>query len=60
MQNKANFCKVKMNARPIKTKDYEKRWALRVEQKQSQSNPIILSILISVCDDAGYSKDRQQ
>jgi len=40
LQNKANFCKAKMNARPIKTKDYEKKWALRVEQKQSQTNPI--------------------
>jgi hypothetical protein len=60
MQNKANFCKGQMNANSIITRDYEKRWALRVEQKQSQSNPIILSILISMCDDAGYSKDRQQ
>jgi hypothetical protein len=40
MQNKANFHQAKMNAKPIKTKDYEKRCAFRVQQKQSQSNPI--------------------
>jgi hypothetical protein len=40
MQNKANLARPKMNTRPIKTKDYEKRWAFRVEQKQSQTKPI--------------------
>jgi hypothetical protein len=33
-----------MNARPIKTKDYEKRWALRVEQsKPNQSQFVFLT-----------------
>ena len=40
LQNKANFHQAKINARPIPTKDYEKRCAFRVRQKQSQSNPI--------------------
>jgi hypothetical protein len=39
MQNKANFRKGQMNIKPIKTKDYEKRWAFTVEQKQSQTKP---------------------
>jgi hypothetical protein len=44
MQNKPNFHKAKMKAKPTKTKDYEKRWALRVEQKQSQTKPIASSV----------------
>jgi hypothetical protein len=40
LQNKANFHQAKMNAKPIKTKDYEKRCVFRVQQKQSQSKPI--------------------
>jgi len=43
LQNKANFCKAKMNARLVFTKDYENESAFRVQQSkpnQTQSKPI--------------------
>jgi hypothetical protein len=53
MQNKANSARPKMNASSIITKYYEKRWALRGEQKQSQSKPI--SDYPCVFELAGYN-----
>jgi len=41
MQNKANFCKAKMNARSIKTKDYENESAYRVQQSKAKQTQFV-------------------